>query len=242
MTDERPPELSIQQAPRKKLAETVAQQILEAVRELPAGTRLPPERELTKRMGVGRSTVREALNGLEMMGVVEIRHGQGVFVAKRPPMAGDLERSLPPKAITDELLEARRIVEVELARLAAERRTEDDLAAMQTLLDTHRADLEAGRGPIMLASRFHLLVADAAKNQILADVVRPIFRLMLERGPSLYETTEGYAQWELDQHQGILDAIRSGDPDAARLRMLEHVTSMSHHYQEAASPESVRTS
>ena len=55
MTNERPPELLIQQAPRKKLAETVAQQILEAVRELPAGTRLPPERELTKRMGVGRS-------------------------------------------------------------------------------------------------------------------------------------------------------------------------------------------
>ena len=54
----------------------------------------------------------------------------------------------------------------------------------------------------MQASRFHLLVADAAKNQILADVVRPFFRLMLERGPSLYETTEGYAQWELDQHQG----------------------------------------
>ncbi len=95
MTDERPPELLIQQAPRKKLAETVAQQILEAVRELPAGTRLPPERELTKRMGVGRSTVREALNGLEMMGVVEIRHGQGVFVAKRPPMAGDLGAVAP---------------------------------------------------------------------------------------------------------------------------------------------------
>ena len=150
-------------------------------------------------------------------------------------MAADVERSLPPKAITDELLEARRIVEVELARLAAERRTEDDLAAMRALLDTHRADLEAGRGPIMQASRFHLLVADAAKNQILADVVRPFFRLMLERGPSLYETTEGYAQWELDQHQRICDAIRSGDPEAARLRMLEHVTSMSHHYQEAAS-------
>src|SRR5436190_13375334 len=103
MTDERPPELLIQQAPRKKLAETVAQQILEAVRALPAGTRLPPERELTKQMGVGRSTVREALNGLAMMGVVEIRHGQGVFVAERT-IAGDTQRSLPPKEVTDELL------------------------------------------------------------------------------------------------------------------------------------------
>jgi DNA-binding FadR family transcriptional regulator len=87
----------------------------------------------------------------------------------------------------------------------------------------------------MQASRFHLLVADAAKNQVLADVVRPFFRLMLERGPQLYETTDGYAQWELQQHQGICDAIRSGDPTLARTRMLEHVTSMGHHYQDAVS-------
>jgi GntR family transcriptional regulator, transcriptional repressor for pyruvate dehydrogenase complex len=232
----------IAQAPRRKLAETVAQQILEAIRDLPAGTRLPPERELTKQLGVGRSTVREALNGLAMMGVVEIRHGQGVFVTDRPAIAGDAERSLPPKEVTDELLEARRIVEVELARLAAERRTEADLAKMQDLLDTHREDLAGGRGPIMQASQFHLLVADAAKNQILADVVRPFFRLMLERGPQLYETTEGYAQWELEQHQRICDAIRSGDAEAARLRMLEHVTSMGHHYEEAVEASQERTS
>lgn len=239
MVDEPTPDLVIQQAPRRKLAETVAQQLLDAVRQLPAGTRLPPERELTTRMGVGRSTVREALNGLAMMGVVEIRHGQGVFVAEPPSIAvGATERSLPPREVTNELLEARRIVEVELARLAAERRTEDDLTAMQSLLDAHRADLAAGRGPIMQASQFHLLVADAAKNQVLADVVRPFFRLMLERGPQLYETTEGYAQWELDQHQRICDAIRSGDGELTRLRMLEHVTSMSHHYEQAAAVSS----
>jgi GntR family transcriptional repressor for pyruvate dehydrogenase complex len=230
------PDLLIQQAPRKKLAETVAAQLLDAVRDLKPGTRLPPERELTKRLGVGRSTLREALNGLALLGIVEIRHGQGVFVAERQSIAGDTERSLPPKAITQELIEARRIVEVELARLAAERRTETDLGAMQALLDAHRADLEAGRGPIMQASQFHLLVADAAKNQILADVVRPFFRLMLERGPQLYETTEGYARWELQQHQRICDAIRSGDPEAARLAMMEHVTSMGHYYEEAAGP------
>jgi GntR family transcriptional repressor for pyruvate dehydrogenase complex len=187
--------------------------------------------------------VREALNGLAMMGVVEIRHGQGVFVSEPPAIAaGAAERSLPPREVTDELLEARRIVEVELARLAAERRTEADLTAMQSLLDAHRADLKAERGPIMQASQFHLLVADAAKNQILADVVRPFFRLMLERGPQLYETTDGYATWELEQHQRICDAIRTGDGELARLRMLEHVTSMSRHYEDAASSSTTRTS
>jgi GntR family transcriptional repressor for pyruvate dehydrogenase complex len=235
--DDKVPDLLIKQAPRKKLAETVAQQILDAIRDLAPGTRLPPERELTKQLGVGRSTVREALNGLAMIGVVEIRHGQGVFVTEPSGITAGLgDRSLPPKAITDELLEARRIVEVELASLAAERRTEADLEKMQALLDAHRADLEAMRGPIMEASQFHLLVADAAKNQILADVVRPFFRLMLERGPQLYQTTEGYAQWELAQHSGIADAIRSGDGSLARARMLDHVTSMGHHYDEAAAP------
>ncbi|MDP9242639.1 MAG: GntR family transcriptional regulator, partial [Actinomycetota bacterium] len=105
--DDKAPDLLIRQAPRKKLAETVAHQILEAIRDLAPGTRLPPERELTKRLGVGRSTVREALNGLAMIGVVEIRHGQGVFVTEPTGITVGVEgnRALPPKAITDELLE-----------------------------------------------------------------------------------------------------------------------------------------
>jgi GntR family transcriptional regulator, transcriptional repressor for pyruvate dehydrogenase complex len=229
MSDEFPP-LEINQAPRQKLAETVAQQILKAVSDLPAGTRLPPERELTQRLGCGRSTVREALNGLAMIGVIEIRHGQGVFVAEPPPVPRDGSHA-EPKVITPELLEARRIIEVELARLAAGRRTEEDLQEMQKLLDHHRARMDDLERPVVEASQFHLLVADAARNRVLADVVRPFFRLAFELGPQLYQTTEGYAHWELEQHTKIRDAILSGDAELARLRMLEHVTSMDPHYR-----------
>jgi GntR family transcriptional repressor for pyruvate dehydrogenase complex len=227
--DDQFPALQINQAPRMKLAETVAQQILEAVRDLPAGTRLPAERELTQRLGCGRSTVREALNGLAMIGVIEIRHGQGVFVAEHPPISKD-ETNAEPKVITPELLEARRIIEVELARLAAERRTDEDLAAMQEVLDRHRACLDELKRPVVEASQFHLIVADTAKNRVLASVVRPFFRLAFELGPQLYQTAEGYARWELDQHTRIRDAIASGDGELARLRMLEHVSSMDPHY------------
>ena len=87
--DDTSPTLKIGQAPRQKLAETVAQQILAAVRDLPPGTRLPSERELTQQLKCGRSTVREALNGLAMIGVIEIRHGQGVFVSELPPVPQD---------------------------------------------------------------------------------------------------------------------------------------------------------
>jgi DNA-binding FadR family transcriptional regulator len=224
------PALEINQAPRKKLAETVAQQILVAVRDLPPGTRLPAERELTQRLKCGRSTVREALNGLAMIGVIEIRHGQGVFVAEPPPIPKD-SPDAEPKVITPALLEARRIIEVELARLAAERRSEEDLAAMQEVLDHHRARMEELERPVVEASQFHLLVADAGGNPVLAGVVRPFFRLAFELGPQLYQTTEGYAHWELEQHTRILEAIASGDGELARLRMLEHVTSMDPHYR-----------
>jgi GntR family transcriptional regulator, transcriptional repressor for pyruvate dehydrogenase complex len=92
------PALSLKRASRQKLAETVAHQLLEAIHDLPAGTRLPPERELTRELGVGRTTVREALNGLALLGAVETRHGQGAFVAARrdqSPRALDaLERAL----------------------------------------------------------------------------------------------------------------------------------------------------
>ena len=111
------------------------EQLLAAIRDLPPGTKVPSEREFTKELGVGRSTVREALNGLAMLGIVEIRHGQGVFVtgesgrrsASRPQSRAALERG-----VTHEFVEARLIVEVEVARLAARRRTDEDLARLST--------------------------------------------------------------------------------------------------------------
>ena len=77
--------VSLEPASRRKLSETVAQQLMEAFHDLPPGTKVPSERELTKDLGVGRSTVREALNGLAVLGVLTIRHGQGAFIAADPP-------------------------------------------------------------------------------------------------------------------------------------------------------------
>src|SRR5579875_2181932 len=75
--------MSLTRIPRNKLAETVAEQLLQQIKsnELTPGTRMPSERELMVALGVGRSTIREAMNGLAMLGVVDIRHGQGAFIA-----------------------------------------------------------------------------------------------------------------------------------------------------------------
>ena len=137
--------LTLSPAPRRKLTETVAEQLMAAIRELPPGTKVPSERELTKDLGVGRSTVREALNGLAMLGVVEIRHGQGVFVTEEAP-AQDSEPSAITAAlergVTNEFIEARLIVEVEVARLAARRRTDEDLARLEAALEVQEARSE----------------------------------------------------------------------------------------------------
>jgi GntR family transcriptional regulator, transcriptional repressor for pyruvate dehydrogenase complex len=214
--------ITFDQVPRRKLAETVAARILTAVRDQPAGTRLPTERQLTESLGVGRSTVREALNGLALIGVVEIRHGQGTTALPTAFELGTVEAR--------QLHEARGVIEIEVARLAAIRRTPEQLTALDALLDDHKADLQAGRPPVVQASRFHLLLAEAADNAVFASVLRPYFRLMFERGPALYETTPAYARWELEQHRGILDAVRDGDPDRAAALMRAHVDTMSEHY------------
>ena len=228
----------LEQAPRRKLAETVAQQLLGAVRDLAPGTRLPSEKELTQMLGVGRSTVREALNGLALLGVVEIRHGQGVFVSAEPTTS--VARAQPDaialalaKGVTRDLLEARQIVEVAIARLAAERRTEAELREIEAVLEAHRGALTTPRPPIKQASQFHVLLAEAAHNEVLAGVFHSFLKLMLDRGPRLYEELEGFREWELDQHLHLFEAIRDGDAELAAQRMHEHVAAMEIHYKKA---------
>jgi DNA-binding FadR family transcriptional regulator len=116
---------------RTKLAQSVADRLVSDIRarNLPPGTRMPSERDLMEQLGVGRSTIREATNGLAMLGVLEIRHGQGAFVLDPSARA-----ALPPaiaaalgRGVTRDLFEARELVEVHTARLAAELRTDADL-------------------------------------------------------------------------------------------------------------------
>ena len=97
------------QAPRRKLVETVTEKLVQAIRPLQPGTQLPSTQELTKLLGVGRSTVREALNALATLGIVEIRHGMGVVVAERPALDDGSEAITVAlaKGMTRDLLEAR---------------------------------------------------------------------------------------------------------------------------------------
>lgn len=227
--------LSLSRVPRRKLASTVAEQLLEAVRDLPPGTRVPSERELTAQLGVGRSTVREALNGLALLGVVEIRHGQGVFVVDNGEPDGELGAldAALQQGVTKEFIEARLLVEVEVARLAASRRTEDDLQQIRELLAEQQRRLAGDIEPLLdVAASFNVALAEAAHNEVLAAIIQSFVTLMLERAPKIY-ALEGFRGWDLVEHTGLYEAVRDRDGDLAAERMRRHILELARRYDEA---------
>jgi GntR family transcriptional repressor for pyruvate dehydrogenase complex len=191
-----------------------------------------------KSLGVGRSTVREALNGLALLGLVEIRHGQGVFVAERPPKKEieptELDKALM-KGVTHDFIEARLVVEVEVAKLAAERRTDADLQRIKETIDR----LQSLEDPptdeaLKPATQFNQAVADAAHNEVLAGMIVSFIQLMVERGPDLYER-DGFREWDIAEHTKIYEAIAAGDPDLAATRMRDHIIAIDQHYHDVGS-------
>lgn len=219
---------------RSKLAESVAQQLLGQIRTkgLAPGTRMPSERELMTALGVGRSTIREAMNGLAMLGVIDIRHGQGAFVLD--PDAGTVvPRGIAvalSRGITRDLFEARRLVEVHVARLAAERRTDADLTEIAEALANHERAIDTGEPAVEPAVQFHVRIGEASHSEVLCSFVISFAELMNERGPIL-ESTPGYREWEIDQHRMVFEPIRDGDPELAAERMAAHLDAVVPHHE-----------
>jgi DNA-binding FadR family transcriptional regulator len=219
---------------RSKLAESVAQQLLGEIRSgrLQPGTRMPSERELMSALGVGRSTIREAMNGLAMLGVIDIRHGQGAFV--RDPDAGAaMPRGIAAalsRGVTRDLFEARKLVEVHVARLAAERRTDADLSEIADALADHERAIETGEPAVEPSVRFHVRIGEAAHSEVLSSFVSSFAEVMTERGPIL-ESVPGYREWEIEQHRMVFEPIRDGNPRLAARRMAAHLDAVVPHHE-----------
>ena len=191
---------------------------------LSVGDQIPSERELQKRLGVGRSTVREAIRGLAALGVLQVRHGHGVFVATDPALVGATDgiAAALSQGVTRILLEARRPVETEIARLASLRRTSADLKVLRGVLSRHRKALEAGQSAAQHSAQFHVALSDAAHNDVLAGFVASYRRLLAERGPSL-EHVAGYPEWEFGGHKSLYEAVLRREPEVAADRMRSHL-------------------
>lgn len=216
-----------EQTRRTRLRDRAADQLLDMVISggLGPGERLPPERELCSRLGVSRTVVREALNLLEARGLISIEHGRGAVVSGGSPRAvrdalGLLLR-VQPKTLW-ELLEIRKILEVEVAGLATERAGRGDVEAMRLQLDRMRDSIDAPEGYVDADVEFHALLARGARNEVLLTMLEPVVDL-LRASRQVSAALPGRALRALGEHQGILRRVEAGDAAGAREEMRVHL-------------------
>lgn len=214
---------------RQSLAAYLEEQILAGA--MPAGSKLPSERELTERFGVSRPIVREALRMLAERGLVEIRPGRGSFVrgARATDAAGVLDAFYRRSQATPrDLVEARTMLECTAAALAAERATVGDLEQVDAALarfDRAASVVERARYDLV----FHLAIARAAHNPVIETMFGSIAALTVElmlRSLSDRAVTDASVPY----HAEIRDAIDGRDPDRARRAMAEHLAVASRFY------------
>lgn len=216
----------IEQAPREPLSAEVAKALLEAVfsGQILPGTRMPSERQLAESFGVGRFVVREALKSLGLLGLLEVRQGDGTYV--RPP-----DSSLLPRVVewgllvgeqrTSDLVETRKHLEPVTARLAAERRSEADLVAIRSHLDGMR---DAGDTESFVDAdvAFHLGIAAATDNIVLSNMLTSIASLLKVWIRNVVDAAESREPSYLE-HVPIFEAIKVRDGDAAAEAMAAHM-------------------
>jgi DNA-binding FadR family transcriptional regulator len=209
----------------------VAEEVADRIRELmldgtfPSGQPLPSERHLAERFGVSRGSIRDALRTLETIGLVETRHGQGTF-----PLELSVDRLVAPLAsvmayrsdLQDELLDVRRMFEPAVARVAALRATEEDLAELQRILDTQRQKLKDGQSAIIEDTAFHAILARATRNRVIMSIMATLNNLLVEsRTNSLLQ--KGRPARSMDGHEAVVAALRRRDAEGASQAMYNHI-------------------
>ncbi len=209
---------------RSRLYEQLVERLLALVHEhdLKPGDRLPPERELAAHLAVSRASVRQALVVLEVQGLVEVRHGEGAILRERRSDGAVLSAVAAHRRRLPEVIEAREALEVQLASLAASRRTDEDLERIDRALDTMAEEIERGERGLNGDELFHGAVTAAARSALLADLMAEISAAIREsRVESLSQLDR--PRQSLASHREIAVAIRAGDPDAAARAMRDHI-------------------
>src|SRR5439155_15824464 len=193
--------------------------------ELKPGQRLPPERELARQIGVSRPSVRAGLRSLRAKGLLKTRHGAGTFVADGPPVLDSEPLSFLAALhgfTRHEMFEARRVLEVGAAGLAADHATGDRTAAIADEVTGMFASLEDPQAFLVHDIRFHRAVAAASDNPILASLVEMVSALFYERRRRTADRTRDLRETAA-MHRQIYQAIRARNHARAEEMMCEHL-------------------
>ncbi len=207
-----------------KLYEEIAARMIDDIHagKLNPGDRLPPERALAEKYGVSRTVIREALRSMEMMGCVESHVGAGTYI-KSPDVSNIVEPfAMAFKQSGKELIEVRLILETEIAALAARRRTDEQLLALEKTLVDMEDDLQAGGNGVKADEDFHVLLATAAGNEALS-VMMNMCAGILSRTRPITQSVKNVPRMTLKDHTMICEAIRMQDERAARRHMRAHL-------------------
>lgn len=216
---------------RRKLSEEVLDRLVTAIatREFPPGSQLPSERELMAMVGVGRPSIREAMQALSRMGLIRISHGERARVVE-PTAEMILDQvsssvrlllATSPDGL-DELKEARRMVEAGLVRLAATRVGPEEIARLREVVEELRAARD-GEAFVAADMEFHGLIAEASGNSIVAAAVRGMLGWLSGFKRDLV-SVRGAEAVTIEEHLRILAAMEARDPDAAERAMTDHLT------------------
>ena len=212
---------------RKTVSELVVQRILDLVRagSLRAGAKLPPERDLASQLDVSRPTLREALRALQILGVLEIRHGGGVYVTSLDPAELlsplDLFVTLDARNMA-ELFDARIQYEPLIAKLAAERMDEAGVLRLSELVAAQLADPEDPELFHATDVEFHKSILDASGNLFLSRFGK-LLQVLGDQGRKAFQKREWVRLRSIHDHEAILAAFRARDPDAAHAAMRAHM-------------------
>jgi GntR family transcriptional regulator, transcriptional repressor for pyruvate dehydrogenase complex len=211
---------------RAKVYEEVARQIERLIlKKLQPGDKLPSERELAETLGVSRSSIRDAIRSLELMGMVEPRQGAGTVVLEisAGSLVNPIANVLKHKGeLISELLDFRKMLEPPLAARAATHASVEEISEMEEILERQQEKLRRGESAIAEDSEFHYSIALASRNSVVFKVLDTLMDLLRDtRERSLQ--VEGRPQKSLAGHRRILTAIKRHDAEAAKAAMRRHI-------------------
>ena len=214
---------------QNKVALDIIHQVREAILEgkLQAGDRLPPEKQLLAKFGVGKHTLREAVRALEAMGFLSIRKGYGggavVLEVDMKTTRDSIANFLHFQNVSvRNLSEVRRLVEPYLARLAAERLNQDGLEILSDCNESCQEALRLGQSMSRHEIKFHRILAEASGNPVLI-LILDFVNSVLTDSKSHLQPGPTFSQQVLSAHERILAAVRARDPERAEAEMRDHV-------------------
>ncbi|WP_300002531.1 FCD domain-containing protein [uncultured Cedecea sp.] len=199
--------------------------------EFNVGDRLPPERDIAEEMKVSRSVVREAIIMLELQGLVEVRKGSGVYVINIPSKDSQNGQTSMPRSSSDigpfELLQARQVIESEISGFAARHITKSDIQRLRDVLNSEKNNLASGIEDYDSDELFHLIIAEASQNSVLADIASDLWQRRHESSMwrQLHSriTDNNYRKAWLSDHEKVLVALQKRDSEGACKAMWEHL-------------------